>query len=146
MGDGPKCFLPDTALQLQTGEFVSVASLSHGCVVLAANDKKAKVSKVVQFPPQTRDVVELQLVSTRLCVTSGHRFIIQLASGNRVKEREVLAEDLQRGDRVLCTTGPQELLDVRTLSMHTAFIEVSFNPDVPVPAFNLPTDMVLSKG
>lgn len=144
--DGPKCFLPDTALQLQTGEFVSAAGLSRGCVVRAENDESTKVSRIMHHPPQTRDVVELQLLSTRLCVTCGHRFIIQLASSGRMKEREVLAEDLQRGDYVLCMTGPQELLNVRTLSMHTAFIEVSFNPDVPVPAFNLPDDMVLSKG
>lgn len=145
--DGPKCFLPDTLLQLQTGEFVSAENLSRGCLVRAEDDGVTKVSRIAHHSPRTKKVVGLQLLSTSFCVTFGHRFIIQLASNGRMKERiEVLAEDVQQGDHVLCVTGPQEVLDVRTFSMHTASIEVSFNPDIPVPAFNLPTDMVVSKG
>jgi len=103
--DGPKCFFPDTALHLSTGEIIPAMDLTQGCFV-RGDGEVTRASRIRHHPEQLRDVVELRVGSATLVVTSGHRIMVQ-PSGARANRRDVAVEYLKVGDLMLCMSGPR---------------------------------------
>lgn len=141
-GEGPKCFVRDTLLQKSTGEYVAVQDVIVGDLVQGEGATPTKVIARTVHNEQWQILVELRFETGFFVFTGSHRVVVEISG----KRREQLAADLEQGDKVLCETGPQELLEIRRRSERVSPIELAFRPNILVLCFESPREGMYSKG
>jgi len=138
----PHCYLPCTCFKDPNEKFVAVEQLVLYQQILSVDGEVLRVVAFHEEPEQEREVVFLETGDARLIVTACHRVMVQ----RRNQQIAIPASALHDHDDVICSTGVQKLTNVQRQEYVTKVFEVKFDPDKSVETFNLPSDMILTRG
>jgi len=134
-----RCFLHGTLLKTLTGTLIPVENVLENSCVLSSTGLTLKVRHAFIHDPAEVDLVLLMVLGGSLIVTSTHR--VMTDGGARE------AHTLLQGDRVLCDDHDfKELLGVERSRSLAQVVDLHFQPDLPLEAFNPPPRTILTKG
>ena len=146
-GTDAKCYMPDTEFQLADGSWIKVQDLQPGMIVCAHGSLPIKVHRVISH--NTIDTAGMLLTGHDHCfqipLSVDHRVVVPRGQYNR--PQAIPASHLRQGDQVCCQMGIVTLMDVNPMILDDGLkFEVTFAPDLPVPAFWVGDDSLLTMG
>lgn len=101
-----------------------------------------------------QEVLQLEAGEAKLTVTGNHRLMVPAMEGHQGVQ-DMLATKLGIGDVVICKTAEgstveREITDILVMTVEDSeqfeVFEITFKPDVPVAVFQVPSEILLSKG
>lgn len=134
-----RCFLPETLFKTLSGEFIPVHQLQEKSCVCGVAEEPLRICSITKHSQQERTVVELRTVDAHHVVTADHSVVIG-------KGETAQASELQVGDLVSCSTGPQQLVHIENFIRSVEVFEIVFHPNDPVNSFILPPTPILTMG
>ena len=140
-----KCYMPDTVFHLADGRPVMVQDLQPGMQVPTHGGLPITVQKVESH--HTIDTAGMLLTSNsfQILLSIDHRVVVPRGPHNR--QQAIPASHLRAGDHVCCETGIVVLRYAEPIILQDGYkFEVTFVPDLPVSAFWVGQDQLLTFG
>mmetsp|Transcript_55494 Transcript_55494/g.104250 ORF Transcript_55494/g.104250 Transcript_55494/m.104250 type:complete len:318 (+) Transcript_55494:1371-2324(+) len=138
-----KCFTTDTFFQTSHRSFKFASEIKEYDTVLSLSGRPLTVVYKKIHPRTLRELVTLRTPSAEITYTSNHRVMWKGDDGILT---ETAAENLKKGDLVLCGAREQKLSNVMKFKSKVEVVELCFDPDDAVESFKAPRWGIFSKG